>query len=313
MSVSGKKKKWLFWGIGGVLLLLIVIGWIISGMDLSVTAITPLTTQVNIDLNDVDSAQKDIDVTVTSISNDIPIDDLRYISNNPECAKIEYVSHDASKTFSNLTVRIIGVSKGETTCYIKTANDSMKSQEITVKVTGDAAATDIKNFEKKSVNEFMAKINEMGYTAKYIHAQSNADFSSEVKMFSQADLRDKWVIAEIKKIDTDKKTVECTINTKQNIENATKAEENEKALSTKISSSYAYQAVEEYGKVQYPYGFKLHYFMGQHSAQAVDENTWFIKCEATVTNQYNAKISMMCEANVSGTNDTPLITNFKVY
>ena len=114
-------------------------------------------------------------------------------------------------------------------------------------------------------------------------------------------------------IDTDKKTVTLKINTQDNIDADTKAKETEAALSSKLSAGYAWTAAADYGKAEYPYGFKLHYMAGQLAQEAVDEDTWYLKATCTVTNEYNATREMECEAKVTGTDSNPEVIEFDVH
>ncbi len=63
----------------------------------------------------------------------------------------------------------------------------------------------------------------------------------------------------------------------------------------------------------YPYGFKIHTVKGLLGSEALDENTWFLKYQVTITNAFNAEAKLVCEAKVTGTNDNPEIVDFLVY
>ena len=75
------------------------------------------------------------------------------------------------------------------------------------------------------------------------------------------------------------------------------------------------QAVEEYGKEQYPFGFKLHYMKDLQGYQMVGENndTWRIQCGVTITNAYGASYDATCQAEITGSNEAPEVTGFVVF
>lgn len=84
-------------------------------------------------------------------------------------------------------------------------------------------------------------------------------------------------------------------------------------LSSKIDNGHAWIAMKEYGESQYPNGFDLDSITGRISEDALDENTWFLKATCTVTGSDGTSEEFTCEANVSGTNEIPEVTNFSVY
>ena len=69
-----------------------------------------------------------------------------------------------------------------------------------------------------------------------------------------------------------------------------------------------------YGKKQFPYGFKLNLVKGMLAERAKDENTWFLKAYCEVTYEYGTKLKFsVCEANVTGTSESPKVVYFNVY
>lgn len=176
----------------------------------------------------------------------------------------------------------------------------------------NAVNSEIEKLVNGSLTDAIAKIKELGYTAKYTHASSGLDFTNEITAFDDTELA-KWVIVEYKNIDTTAKTIELIINTKNNITNAQKEDAKQKALDAKLSSSHAWQAVEAYGKEQYPYGFDLHWIGGNLATEAKDETTWHLKATVTITNENNVKSEKECEAYVTGTSEKPEVTQFDVY
>lgn len=87
----------------------------------------------------------------------------------------------------------------------------------------------------------------------------------------------------------------------------------EEILSDKLDTVTAWAVVKMQGEAQFPYGFKLHRVTGTLAEEAVDEDTWFLKCKCDVTNEYGATASGVCEAKVTGTSKKPVVSEFNVY
>ena len=70
----------------------------------------------------------------------------------------------------------------------------------------------------------------------------------------------------------------------------------------------------QYGKQQYPYGFKTHDITGViQDFTPKDDNTWFYKATTDVTNQYGAKAKgLNYECTVTGTTAAPQVIEFNV-
>lgn len=264
------------------------------------------TTDITLNLNDEKSSSHK---TWVQVKGDFTIDDLVFISNNPEIATIEY-----NETVGNSYVyfNIIGVKAGETTVYVQTKDGIVKSEELKVVVTGDNSYKKIEALDGASLPAAISIIQECGYTAKYLHVNTLEDFTTIVEASDETELS-KWVIVECKKTDKNNKTAEFTINTLENIEKDNAKAELKEKLEAKLSYSTAVTAVEAYGKAMYPYGFKIHTVKGLLGSEALDENTWFLKYQVTITNAFNAEAKLVCEAKVTGTNDNPEIVDFLVY
>ena len=155
-------------------------------------------------------------------------------------------------------------------------------------------------------------LTELGYTATYLHADSHLDFTDELSAYTPEELT-KWIVLSADVIDTENKIVQLTINTSENIAADEAAQAVQNTLIAKLEPNSAWEAVEAYGETQYPYGFKLHWIMGQLAEEAKDENTWFLKATATITNEYGAELETVCEADVTGTTTSPEVINFYVY
>jgi len=155
-------------------------------------------------------------------------------------------------------------------------------------------------------------LTELGYTATYLHADSRLDFTDELSAYTPEELT-KWIVLSADVIDTENKIVQLTINTSENIAADEAAQAVQNTLIAKLEPNSAWEAVEAYGVTQYPYGFKLHWIMGQLAEEAKDENTWFLKATVTITNEYGAELETVCEADVTGTTENPEVTNFYIY
>lgn len=159
----------------------------------------------------------------------------------------------------------------------------------------------INSFVGQPLQGLMDKLSEIGYTGTYL--ADGVDFTSFIDSMA-AD----YSVGSVEINEADK-TVTANIVLTSNLE-AAGAED---ALSAKLDTGAAWTAVEDYGEVQYPYGFELHYLMGKIAEEAYDENTWFLKAECTVTNESGAEVEGTCEAKVTGTTDAPQVTEFTVY
>lgn len=186
---------------------------------------------------------------------------------------------------------------------------SQKQEEDKVR---EAQLNDIKSLSGSPLVDARNKIQNYGYTATYFHQQGDVDYTDVLRSYPEDELT-KWVVTEVKSVDESKKEVKLSVNTAENVANREAAAAAKAALESKLDPSYAWQAVEEYGDMQYPYGFKLHWIMGKLAQEPKDENTWFLKATVTVKNQYGTKLDGVCEAYVSGTTDNPQVTGFTVY
>lgn len=164
------------------------------------------------------------------------------------------------------------------------------------------------------LSDVIEKIDEMGYSAKYFYdnGKGNNDYTDTVKDVISKDKEqlDKYIITKYKNLDTDNKTVDLFINTKDNVQAQSEASEFENTL----GHINACQAIEQYGNSEYPYGFKLHYVTDLQGYEVTGNNdTWKIKCSATITNASGQEEDVICEAKVTGTNDEPNVIEFSIY
>lgn len=85
------------------------------------------------------------------------------------------------------------------------------------------------------------------------------------------------------------------------------------ATSTGLEVAEARTACEAYAKEQFPFGVKMHWIIGR-LAEEIQEDQWFLKVEATVTNAYGAKEKgVNVECLVAGTKDVGIVSAFNAY
>lgn len=84
------------------------------------------------------------------------------------------------------------------------------------------------------------------------------------------------------------------------------------ATSTGLTYAPASVACDNAGKTSFPYGYDPHWILGV-IATRVEGDHWFMKYEATVKNQFNAKRDVTIECTVGGTDTAPDVTGFDAY
>lgn len=239
--------------------------------------------------------------------------EIKFVFDDDSIAQVNEITieKDDSSSDAETSCTFTPLADGSTKGHFENADGTIKSEDITITVS-NMVVTKLKELEGASLANAMSTVEENGYTATYKHEQSGYDFTEEIKAFDSDQIA-KYVITEVNNVDAASKKVYFTVNTQENIDKNNEAKEMEEKLSSKLESSYAWQAASDYGKNEYPFGFKLHYIKGKLAQEAVDENTWYLKATCTVTNGYNASMEMECEAKVTGTNDSPEIVEFNVY
>lgn len=159
----------------------------------------------------------------------------------------------------------------------------------------------INSFVGQPLQGLMDKLSEIDYEGTYL--ADGVDFTSFI-----GDLAEDYSVDSVEINEADK-TVSVNIIPTSNIE----ATDNAEALADKLDPGASWTAAEDYGENQFPYGFELHYLTGKIAEEAYDEDTWFLKAECTSTNESGAKVDGTCEAKVTGTTDSPEVTEFTVY
>ena len=87
----------------------------------------------------------------------------------------------------------------------------------------------------------------------------------------------------------------------------------EDQLNAILNKYIAIKTMENYGKTQYPAGFKMHTLIGVIAEKPENGNTWFLKYEVTIKNLLGVKYDTVVEASVTGTTENPRLTYFYVY
>lgn len=247
-------------------------------------------------------------VLITLISSEIPVEVPNVIDKNYSDAK--KILED--KGFTNIDL----IDKKGTTIY----ESSLSNENIIIKqapkggekiTTGTKIELQIRDIGKekeeaakkeqeiinKSLKSLINKdLKTATSTAKALKYNVNLYNNQNVKMndvISENDYTN-WIVTKVKSIDSNNKTVILVVNSKEAIQ----SERMRKELESKISETNAYIYLEEYGKKFFPYGFKLHYILGNHSAYAKDFSTWIVKSECSITNGFGATRKSTCEAKV---------------
>lgn len=193
---------------------------------------------------------------------------------------------------------------------------SEQGSQPNYKEKNEKAEAEISSLVDGSLLNALSKMEEMGYTATYYFDNGKAyknDYTNVVKDNFSKDEKQlkKYVITKYENVNAETKTVDLYINTKKEAKKQKQLNE----LESKLGHINACQAVEEYGKEQYPFGFKLHYMKDLQGYQMVGENndTWRIQCGVTITNAYGASYDATCQAEITGSNEAPEVTDFVVF
>lgn len=225
---------------------------------------------------------------------------------------------EKSKTFK-IVITVIFVfwfilllaNTGNTGQTSKTTNDNQTASQNSTESTQD---TDTSNSAKlkegdltgKSLTEALKVLKSHDEKYKIVNKSNGYDFTGEVDGWS-TEYTDGWVVSEAR---SSWGTWQIKITTPE----AQATESRTEALQAKLDVSAAITAVEQYGRKQYPYGFKVTKIVtGVNSDVAVDDNTWALKYDCEVTNQYGGGREAIVEAKVTGTTDAPKVTDFLVY
>lgn len=184
------------------------------------------------------------------------------------------------------------------------------------KPAGDGSQAIYEDAIGKKAIDIYNKLESLGYKVSFTHAVTKADFTSAVQYESDPDSESyiPWLITDVDSYNVTSKTASFFINTQERIDEAQSQSTAEDTLQAKLDASVAWGTVEYYGNSEYPYGFKLKIATGMLAETAVDDNTWFLKAQCEVKNEYGTWMkNLVCEARVSGTTESPQIDYFEVY
>jgi len=225
----------------------------------------------------------------------------------------ESVQEAAIKIAENATQTV----SPSTSAKAPTNQTETKTQE---KTDADAAVkTIMDNSKGKPAADIYTQLKDLGYSTKFSMSKTKLDATDTV-MLSINNPNDpemiQWMITDFdpKSFSMVNKTVTFFVDSSENITKQNTEVSLYDALNKKLDRGHAWQAVQAYGKVKYPYGFTLHWIMGKLAERPQDANTWFLKASCDVTNAYGAKEKGLdCEAEVTGTTDNPKVISFMVY
>ena len=187
------------------------------------------------------------------------------------------------------------------------AGKGTNSSSTTTHAQIENTQSQIENLEGKSLIEALEILDSAGIDYK-VQNSNGYDYTEELKTWD-TEMKDGWVIKSSKK-DSFSNSYILSITTQE----AIAAEQMKKTLESKLDVGAALTAVEQYGKREYPYGFEIvDIILGNNVDQALDENTWLLKYSCEVINAFGATAKMTCEAKVTGTSDSPQVTEFAVY
>ena len=222
---------------------------------------------------------------------------FKFVSEDPSIASVRGMSVENKL----VTFEVRAVSPGMTTVYIET-NDGTKSNALRVSVS----ETDAYPFEKyigKPVSQASAFASYSGYTKITVLDDTDG---------KELDDTEDYILVSISSANLDTKTVVFRADTQEHLQQKAHQKELNAALEKKLPYIRAFQAAEQYGKKKYPYGFELHYMMGQQAADALDENTWHLRATCTITNKAGKETKMDCDSTVTGTESSPKVLAFQI-
>lgn len=199
-----------------------------------------------------------------------------------------------------------GGSKNDETT--KTESDTNSNKEAAAMAETDAAQEQLNKLIGMPFTDAKLQIESMGYSVSYID-----EAMKDVIEALPEENKKEWEITEVGDIDADSKTLPIGVTASSVVATNKAIEEQRNALKEKLDATAAWIAAEKYGEQEYPYGFELKYILGKIAEDPLDENTWSLKAECKVTNEFNASLKMTCEAYVTGTTENPEITKFEVY
>ncbi len=210
-------------------------------------------------------------------------------------------------TTSTTSTTTTTVTTTTSTTTVATTTNTAVQKEEEYKLISDT----IKNNSYVSGRDFLKN---RGYTATYEHEVTHLDFTVELECYTDDELNNAgFIITGIKSFDYTNKKIALYVNTVDNIKRIESKKNTQQILEENFDPSVAVGTLEMYGKQMYPYGFSLHMMTGRLAETAVDENTWFLKYKASVTDAFGNEQEVTCEAKVKGPESSPSVYDFYVY
>ena len=158
------------------------------------------------------------------------------------------------------------------------------------------------------------RMKKKGYTVTYTFETTYADFTELINTGSKKDIKD-YIVTKVDDIDSKKKTAELLINSKTNIKAEKKRRSTRQSLEEFFPLYEAQEAMEWYGKQQFPYGFKMHTWIGKIAETPRNKSTWFLKYYVDIKNMYGVKLEYVeCEATITKKkNGDIIVKHFYIY
>lgn len=153
-------------------------------------------------------------------------------------------------------------------------------------------------YKGKLLADVLDNIKDLGYQTKYISTNAHSDLTYDIEA-----IKDSMYFSSYE-FDNNKKELTIYVTPEHVIEK----QNNEDALSEKISLESAWVAVAQYGKQKYT-KFQLDGAKNPLRAEPNEDGTaWELKTTCKVN-----KEKMTCEATVGGTEFDPVVLDFRVY
>lgn len=150
-------------------------------------------------------------------------------------------------------------------------------------------------------------------TISYKTGLTEPDFEQHIREFDAAGVP--WIVLDATpRQDGNNGRIDITVDTKAHAEKANAEKAQSDRLEGKLDQGTALTACKNYGRMQYPAGFKMHTFTGLQTPVPADDNTWSFHVTVDVTNMYGTQLhDLTCECQVTGTTTNPQITEFNIH
>lgn len=216
-------------------------------------------------------------------------------------------TEQATDTKVTLTVRDFRQEKRERIAKAKKMEEARKAREAEeARKAREARLTQVANEINgknavQSVDRLKAE-NMFGRISPARPGILGDDPEQDLRGFNDSGIE--WLVVDAT-VRMDDGVIDISVDTKTHVD----AVNAEKALEGKLSMGAAITACEEYGRQQYPAGFKAHW-LGKDAAPA-DADTWSVRMSVDVTNMFGAKMKdRTCFCKVTGTTDSPQVVDF---